>query len=94
MEDLNMPVPETEYRFHDKRMWRFDYAWKDLKIAMEVQGGTFQPGGGKHNIGAGMRKDYEKYNEAVIDGWRILFVFPEDLCKRSTILLLRRALIF
>lgn len=29
---------ESEYRFHPKRMWRFDYAIPALKIAVDYQG--------------------------------------------------------
>lgn len=30
-----------EYRFHDKRKWRFDYAIPEHKIAIEVEGGVW-----------------------------------------------------
>lgn len=30
-----------EHRFHPDRMWRFDFAWPDRKVAIEFQGGTF-----------------------------------------------------
>jgi hypothetical protein len=30
------PVPE--YRFHPTRRWRFDFAFPDLKLAIEIQG--------------------------------------------------------
>ena len=29
-----------EYRFHPTRKWRFDYAWPENKIALEVEGGS------------------------------------------------------
>ena len=37
----NLPIPTTEYRFAAPRRWRFDFAWPDLKLAVEVEGGTF-----------------------------------------------------
>ncbi len=34
-------VPSKEHRFHPERMWRFDYAFIDRKIAIEIDGGSF-----------------------------------------------------
>ncbi len=65
-------MPEREYRFAPPRRWRFDFAWPDLLIALEVEGGTRT--GGRHVRGDGYEKDCEKYNEAAIRGWRILRV--------------------
>ena len=41
IEDEGLPIPIREYKFHDTRRWRFDMAWPRLKIAAEVEGGTF-----------------------------------------------------
>jgi len=35
-----LPEPEREYRFHPRRKWRFDAAWPDAKLAVEVEGGA------------------------------------------------------
>jgi very-short-patch-repair endonuclease len=61
----------TEHRFHPVRKWRFDYAWPDSKVAMEVDGAIF---GGKsgHNTGVGIARDAEKSNAAVELGWRLI----------------------
>ena len=40
------------------------------KIAVEIEGGAYAGGG--HVRGAKYRKDCEKYNTAVLMGWRIL----------------------
>lgn len=65
-----LPVPEREYQFHPTRKWRFDFAWPDKKIAVEMEGGVWIFGG--HNRGGGYNKDCEKYNEAVKLGWKVL----------------------
>ena len=36
-----IPIPTFEYEFHHARKWRFDLAWVDLRLAVEVQGGLF-----------------------------------------------------
>ena len=64
--------PEREYRFHPKRMFRFDFAWPDLRLAVEVQGGTWS--GGAHGRGSGIARDYEKLNLAAVNWWVVLQV--------------------
>lgn len=76
---VGLPKPEAELRFHPSRRWRFDWAWPDYAVALEVEGGAFLVGGGRHSRGAGFRKDTEKYAEATILGWRVLRVLPEQI---------------
>lgn len=64
------PEPRTQYHFHPTRKWRFDYAFPDAKIAIEVEGGTWINGG--HSRGGGQLKDREKFNAAGLLGWRVL----------------------
>jgi very-short-patch-repair endonuclease len=66
----NLPEPVREYKFHPTRRWKFDFAYPDQKIAIEVEGGTWI--GGRHSRGAGFQADCEKYNTATLMGWRIL----------------------
>ena len=60
----DVPIPEREITFSEDRKWRFDYAWPDKRIAVEIQGGRYHRGN--------MAKDYEKLNEAVRLGWRVI----------------------
>lgn len=72
-----LPVPAAEHRFHDKRMWRFDYAWPAQKIALEVEGGIWTQG--RHTRGKGVLADMLKYNAAAVLGWRLLRCTPDQL---------------
>lgn len=72
-----IPAPTPEYRFHPERKWRFDFAWPDKLLALEIEGGVFT--GGRHSRGAGMLADMEKYNAAAILGWRVLRCVPRQL---------------
>lgn len=65
----------SEHRFHPTRRWRFDLAWPDRKLAVEVDGGQWMAGGGRHNSDA----DREKLNAAAIAGWRVLRYSPRQL---------------
>lgn len=75
-----IPPPLCEYRFHPVRKWRFDFAWPDAKVALEVQGGIWF--GGRHTRGAALIKEWEKLNTAASLGWRILYCQPSDLSTR------------
>lgn len=69
-----LPLPETEYRFHGKRRWRFDFAWPEKRLAVEIEGGIWT--GGRHTRGAGFEADAEKYNTAAEMGWTVLRYTP------------------
>lgn len=73
-----LEAPEREYKFHDWRRWRFDLAWPDHKIAVEIDGGQWSPNGGRHNRDS----DREKINEAVKMGWRV-FRFSTQQVKND-----------
>jgi len=66
---LSFPEPVREYRFHDTRKFRFDFAWPDFKFAFEADGGEWI--NGAHNRGKGMANDYEKMSEALLLGWDV-----------------------
>ena len=73
-------TPELEYRFHPKRRWRFDIAWIDKKLAVEVEGGTWI--NGRHNRAPGFEKDCIKYGEAMKLGWDV-YRCTGDMIKRG-----------
>jgi len=66
---MKLPEPVREYRFHPTRRWRFDFAWPDLMLAVETEGGTWT--NGRHNRGKGFEADCEKYGEAMLLGWSV-----------------------
>lgn len=62
--------PVREHRFHPTRRWRFDFAFPDQMLAVEIEGGVYI--NGRHNRGSGFIADMEKYNEAALLGWKVL----------------------
>ena len=70
--DINIPEPVTEYEFAKTlgRKWRFDFAWPDVRVALEIEGGTFIQGA--HTRGKHFESDAEKYNTAVLLGWAVI----------------------
>lgn len=65
-----LAFPEFEYRFHPVRKWRADFAWPDLKILAEYEGGVYT--NGAHTRGKHYESDCEKYNEAALAGFVVL----------------------
>jgi very-short-patch-repair endonuclease len=63
-----LPDLEQEYRFHPRRRWRFDFAWPCHRVAVEVDGGQWAAGGGRHNRDS----DRIKMNQAAVMGFRVL----------------------
>jgi very-short-patch-repair endonuclease len=63
------PAYVTEHRFHPTKRWRFDYAWPDAKVALEIEGGIFTRGA--HVRPRGIADDIDKANAAAHLGWRL-----------------------
>lgn len=80
-----------EYRFHPKRMWRFDYALPEYKIALEVEGGVWTQG--RHTRPQGFLGDVDKYNTATLMGWRLFRTTPEQLYTQKTLGMLKAAVL-
>jgi very-short-patch-repair endonuclease len=72
-----LPATVTEHRFHPLRQWKFDLAFVDAQLAVEVDGGGFVEG--RHTRGRGLEKDAEKFAEAAILGWTVLRVTPRQV---------------
>lgn len=85
-----LPEPVAEHRFHPERRWRFDYAFLDAKVALEVEGGVWA--GGRHTSSKGFLGDIEKYSEAAAAGWLIVRCTPKNLCTLTTVDRVKRAI--
>ena len=78
---IGLPNPEPEFKFCETRRWRFDFAWKEFKLALEIEGMVWR--NGRHTRGSGFVKDMEKYNNAAKLGWRIIRATPDNFCKEE-----------
>jgi hypothetical protein len=79
-DEICIPEPVQEYKFHHTRRFRFDFAWPSVLIAAEVQGGQWVTGGGRHQRGAHLDNEYEKLNLAAMGGWRV-FLFTTNMVE-------------
>lgn len=90
LHSVGVPLPVAEYRFHPVRMWRWDYAWPDHRLALEQDGGVWTRG--RHGRGSGIVKDHEKRNAGALLGWRLLLVTPKQLATFDTARMIGAAL--
>ena len=64
-----------EYRFCD-RMFRFDLAAPDIRMAWEISGGNWSGG---HRRGKQQENEYDKLNIAQLLGWRVMQFTPAQV---------------
>ena len=84
--DLGCPPATRELRFAEAdtgRRWRFDLAWPDYYVALEVEGGIWKRTRTRHLHPSGFLGDLVKYNEAARLGWRVLRCSWDD-AERET----------
>jgi len=74
---LPRPTPELEFDKHIKRRHRFDWAWPEYRIAVEVDGGQWSKRGGRHAGDA----DREKTNIAASLRWLVFHFSPDQLTR-------------
>ena len=87
-----IPAPEREFLGVPGRKFRFDFAWPQIKVAAEVEGGIFLGRHGRHTSPAGYSRDCEKYSLAAIHGWCVIRVTPGQVRDGSALALIRQAL--
>ena len=100
-----LPEPlwgDKEHRFHPERRWRFDFAWPDYKLAVELEGGTYSHGKQKdgkqlksrHLTPTGFYNDCHKYAEAAILGWLVIRADAKMVKNQEALRLTARAIQF
>jgi very-short-patch-repair endonuclease len=87
---LNLPF-QQEVVFSPSRKWRADFIVSGV-ILVEIDGGQYVPGGGRHNRPKGYQADCEKLNEAEILGFTVLRVTPADVASGRAITWIERAI--
>ena len=82
--------PKRELVFDSRRRWRFDFAWPEEKLAVEIEGGNWMQG--RHTRPADFERDACKYNRAVELGWRVLRFTTHMVASGEAIDTVRRVL--
>ena len=81
---------EREHRFAPPRRWKFDFANPALKVALEVEGGTWSRS--RHTSGKGYAADCEKYSTAAVMGWRVLRFTTDQVKSGMALQMLQQAI--
>lgn len=77
----SLPAPVAQYRVEHQGRFvaRVDFAWPELKIALEYDGLW-------HGDPRQFPKDRQRLNRLQAAGWRVIFVTAEDLYRPQTLL--------
>ena len=87
---LGGPELQREFIFHPERKWRADFAHVGSRTLIEVEGGIFLAGGGRHNRAAGFIADAEKYLEAFLAGWNVVRLTEPQITAPNVERLIRK----
>jgi hypothetical protein len=91
---FKLPAVEQQVRFAAKAMgrnWRFDFAFREYMLAVEIQGVVVRRIGGKvytmggHADVKGMRNDHLKHNAAILLGWSVLQFMQDEVKPKRAI---------
>lgn len=85
-----LPAPVREHQFVADRRWRFDLAWPERLVAVELEGGVWIRGA--HTRGKGYEKDLAKYNRASLLGWTLIRMTPRQALRPDAVEMIRAAL--
>lgn len=92
LERAGLPMGVAQHRFVPGRQYRFDRAWPEQMVAVEVQGGIWSDDGhGRKSMAA---RDAIKLSIAAALGWRVLPVTRDMIESGQAVELIRQALGF
>lgn len=90
LERHGLPLGEGQYRFVPGRQYRFDRAFPNQLVAVEIQGGLWV--NGAHSRGSGVERDCLKLSIAAALGWRVLPISKAMIESGQAISLIRQTL--
>lgn len=90
MRSVGLPTPERQALLIPGRKLRWDFAWPELLVCLEVDGGTWIEGA--HNRGKRIEADCEKQCLAAIAGYRTLRVTGDQVRDGRALAFVERAL--
>jgi very-short-patch-repair endonuclease len=92
-----LPIPKQQFKFaeHIGRRWQVDFAWPDLKLFVEIEGGIWRKNkfgnwAGAHTHPTAVLRDIEKYNHMALLGYRLFRFSDKDLRDGSAIEMMKK----
>lgn len=78
------PDPIRNFQFlKPARKLEMDFAWPDIKLGVEMQGGIYSREKSGHSSIPGMKRDMEKNNLAQVNGWLLIWIEPNNVTKKN-----------
>jgi hypothetical protein len=79
MIDAGLPRPVLQYEVIDRigRLWRLDFAWPDLKVAVEYDGFDF------YSSPEDLKRDRQKRAALLELGWSVMGIVSDDVRRHS-----------
>ena len=68
---LKLPEPVRQYRPVKDRKFQVDFAWPELGLIVEVEGGAYMDRGA-HGWGKPLEDNYRRHNRLKLEGWLLL----------------------
>jgi hypothetical protein len=90
LQHAGLPTGEAQYRFVEGRQFRFDRAWPERRVAVEVQGGVWSDDG--HGRKSMVARDCAKLSMGAAMGWRVLPLTKEMIESGQAVELIHQAL--
>ena len=90
LERHGLPLGVEQYRFVPGRLYRFDRAWPEQLVAVEIQSGLWV--NGAHSRGSGVERDCVKLSIAAALGWRVLPISKAMIESGDAVRLIAQAL--
>jgi hypothetical protein len=90
LERAGLPTGVGQHPVVTGRQFRFDRAWPEHMVAVEVQGGVWT--NGAHSRGSGVQRDCLKLSMAAAVGWRCLPITREMIESGEAVRLIGLAL--
>lgn len=87
---VGLPRPARQFAAIPGRRWRWDIAYPEARLLIEVDGGGHTYG--RHSRAEGMDGDAEKQSTAVAAGWRCMRFTPKLIATGRAVELIETAL--
>lgn len=90
LEREGLPLGLPQYPVVTGRQFKFDRAWPEQRVAVEIQGGLWV--NGAHSRGSGVERDCLKLSMAAALGWRVLPISKQMIKSGEAVNLIAQAL--
>lgn len=88
---LGLPTPERNFAFSSERKFQIDFAWPEVRLGCEIDGGIWRQNGGAHT-GTGHIRDIEKGNLLLDMGWAVYHFIPQQARNGNAALKMQMAI--